>query len=364
MKSLLSILFISSFCLAAEPSTQGSQKPLIVNLSEFAPCVNVDGDKVTGFDIDLWEAIAKELNLSYKYQVVDFGEIIPNVSSGKADIGISGITIDEDREKQVNFSQHYLDSGLRVLIPQGKSKEAMQWKSLAKFRFIKFFVDSFVKPEVVELLMAYTIFIIFFAHLIWVAERGSEHFDKKYIPGLGKAIYFSVVTSSTVGFGDVVAKKKVGRAIVIMLILLGYGFFANLIARLAADFTSDRLNGAITCQSDLNGKEVYTVENTTSVSALKKIGAKVKTVKTIEEAYKKLVNGDIEIVVYDSPNVMYFANGDGSGKVMALDWMFDLQYYGFAIHDSDLRKKVDIALLKLRGNGVYDVIYNRWFGRK
>ena len=49
--------------------------------------------KFTGFDIELWETIAKKLGLSYKFQPMDFNGIIPGLQTGNVDVGIAGMTI-------------------------------------------------------------------------------------------------------------------------------------------------------------------------------------------------------------------------------------------------------------------------------
>ncbi len=75
----------------------------------------VDG-KLTGFDVDLFEAIAKEIGLDFKWQTMDFNGIIPGLQSKSIDAAIAGITIKSEREKVVDFSHPYYDSGLIILV--------------------------------------------------------------------------------------------------------------------------------------------------------------------------------------------------------------------------------------------------------
>ena len=69
--------------------------------------------KFTGFDIELWETIAKKLGLSYKFQPMDFNGIIPGLQTGNVDVGIAGMTITPERAKVVQFSDGYYTSGSR-----------------------------------------------------------------------------------------------------------------------------------------------------------------------------------------------------------------------------------------------------------
>ena len=68
--------------------------------------------KFTGFDIELWETIAKKLGLGYTFQPMDFNGIIPGLQTGNVDVGIAGMTITPERAKVVLFSDGYYTSGL------------------------------------------------------------------------------------------------------------------------------------------------------------------------------------------------------------------------------------------------------------
>ena len=69
-------------------------------------------------------------------------------------------------------------------------------------------------------------------------------------------MYFCVVTSSTVGYGDFAARKVLGRIFVVLLIFVGIVFFANFTAMLSADYTTARTSHDIQKPSDLSGKSV------------------------------------------------------------------------------------------------------------
>lgn len=72
--------------------------------------------KHTGFDVELWDAIAKQLGLDYDLQPMDFNGIIPGLQSGQLDVGIAGMTIKPERAKVVDFSDGYYNAGLLVLV--------------------------------------------------------------------------------------------------------------------------------------------------------------------------------------------------------------------------------------------------------
>ena len=74
-----------------------------------------DGDDVIGIDADIAKAIADKMGLELKIEDMEFDSIITAVSTGKADLGLAGMTVDPDRQKNVDFSDPYA-TGVQVII--------------------------------------------------------------------------------------------------------------------------------------------------------------------------------------------------------------------------------------------------------
>jgi len=72
----------------------------------------------TGFDVELWAAIAKIIGVDYVLQPMDFNGIIPGLQSGQLDVGIAGITIKPERAEVVDFSDGYYNAGLLLLVAE------------------------------------------------------------------------------------------------------------------------------------------------------------------------------------------------------------------------------------------------------
>ena len=80
-----------------------------------------DGKTVQGFDVDLFDAVAKKLDLKTKWQPAKFDAIITGVQGSKYDMGISSFTINADREKQVNMVS-YFNAGTQWAVAPGNPK--------------------------------------------------------------------------------------------------------------------------------------------------------------------------------------------------------------------------------------------------
>lgn len=76
--------------------------------SGYKPYEMVDEQgKLYGFDIDVMNEAAKIAGYKVKWEDVNFDGIVASVKQGKADIGMAGITMTEERKKQVDFSEVY-----------------------------------------------------------------------------------------------------------------------------------------------------------------------------------------------------------------------------------------------------------------
>lgn len=79
---------------------------------------NPDSGEMEGFDIDLMKEIAKEAGFKVEFETMQFDGLIAGMQSGRYPIGIAGISITEEREKTIDFSIPYYDSGLILMVPK------------------------------------------------------------------------------------------------------------------------------------------------------------------------------------------------------------------------------------------------------
>lgn len=118
---------------------------------------------------------------------------------------------------------------------------------------------------------------------------------------------------------------------------------------------------------NLSGKVVASKTGTTSYDFAKEIDGVdgVTPFETIIEAYQELERGSADAVIFDSPAVLRYASTEGKDKVKIVGPLYEGQQYGIAFKKgSALRDQVDEAIDKLRENGTYDDIYEKWFGKR
>ena len=105
---------------AAEDEKDDSVLVMATN-AQFPPYEYIDDDgNYAGIDVDIMTEVAKKLGRTLKVEDMEFDSIIPAVTSGKADVGAAGMTVDPEREKSVDFSVSYA-TGRQVIIVKNDS---------------------------------------------------------------------------------------------------------------------------------------------------------------------------------------------------------------------------------------------------
>ena len=100
---------------AAAYTTVEEGKLIMATNAYFPPYEFYEGDKIVGIDAEIAQAVADKLGLELVINDMEFDSIITNVKQGAADFGLAGMTVSEDRLKEVDFSISYA-SGVQVVI--------------------------------------------------------------------------------------------------------------------------------------------------------------------------------------------------------------------------------------------------------
>ncbi|MDD6066152.1 MAG: transporter substrate-binding domain-containing protein, partial [Firmicutes bacterium] len=87
---------------AAEAAEAAGGTLVMATNAEFPPYEYYEGENVIGIDAEIAQAIADKLGMELKIEDMAFDSIIVAVNSGKADMGMAGMTVTEDRLENVN----------------------------------------------------------------------------------------------------------------------------------------------------------------------------------------------------------------------------------------------------------------------
>lgn len=101
----------------AEEAAAGGKLVMATN-AEFPPYEYHEGDSVVGIDADIAAALAQELGMELVIEDMAFDSIIASVQTGKADIGLAGITVNEDRLQNVDFTDTYTQAAQVIIVKE------------------------------------------------------------------------------------------------------------------------------------------------------------------------------------------------------------------------------------------------------
>jgi polar amino acid transport system substrate-binding protein len=103
---------------AAELPDLGGREVVVVTENAYPPLQFVEpgsGEPI-GWEYDAMAEMAKRLNFTVTYENSSWDAMIPAVSAGQYDIGMTGITIRDDRAAMVDFSEPYMRSEMRMMV--------------------------------------------------------------------------------------------------------------------------------------------------------------------------------------------------------------------------------------------------------
>ncbi len=87
--------------------------------ASFPPYEFYENNKIVGIDAEVADAIAKKLGMTLRIDDMEFNSIIAAVSTGKADMGMAGMTVTEDRLASVDFSTSYAKGIQSIIVKEG-----------------------------------------------------------------------------------------------------------------------------------------------------------------------------------------------------------------------------------------------------
>ena len=317
-----------------------------------------NGSLLTGFSIDLWNAIAARMNVKTNYETMpDAASILEAMRSKRAEVVAAPVVITAARDEEFDFSLPIMQAGMQVMVRDtGETAAPNPLEDLLNLLFSK--------TTVIWLGIA-LLLVLIPAHLVWLFERGREDGiikNRSYIPGIFEASYWAVSCLTTQA--ETMPHQWLARAFSIFWMFAGVVFVAFYTAQLTTTLTVRQIQGSISGPDDLPGKRVATIANSTAADYLRTHNIQVREFPQVRPMLQALQSKNVDAVVFNSPVLLYYAAHQGKDLVKLVGPEFNLSPISFGFQlNSPLVRKVNIALLTLRENGTYQQLYDKWFGK-
>ncbi len=114
-------LFLSA-CGSGGEQQSGSEDKKVLNVgteATFAPFEFMDKGEVSGFDVDLLNAAAEEAGYEVDIKNTGWDAMLAGLQSDQLDIGMSGVTITDERKETYDFSSPYFESVSMIVFKEG-----------------------------------------------------------------------------------------------------------------------------------------------------------------------------------------------------------------------------------------------------
>lgn len=349
---VLAMCFFFANNTAAQGNSLTNGRTLKVGLAGSAPFVIKDKHEYSGIAVEIWELVAS--NAGWKYELVPYKsvhEALDEMDSGKVDLVIGPVSIIAERATRMQFSQPYYQSSLGIM---SRLDRRTIWERIRPFFSFK-------------LAIAVGVFLVILAivgTLIWLAERNKspQQFPHDPAHGIANGMWLAIVTMSTTGYGDRAPITLWGRIIAGCWMIISIIFATSMVAGIASTLTLTGMGDkTITSLEQLSGKKVATITGSPAEEFLADNSVKEVAVENVDEAYKKLKNKEVDAVVYNRPQLLYYLKENKDKKVQVAKAEYYKQGYGFAFPlQTKINRQVNVLLLQLHEERKIDRIVQYW----
>jgi len=330
-------------------------RTLVVGTKEAPPFSMKAADGTwTGISIDLWRDIAAQLNLAFEFRETDLRGLLDGVTDGSLDVAVAALTVTSEREKVMDFTHAIYHTSLGIAVSQ---KPKTPW--LDVFR-------SFYSLAILKFVVGLILILLLVGALVWWFERkkNPEQFGGDMKAGILAGLWWSMVTMTTVGYGDKAPITRGGRSVAMLWMLIGICVISVLTAHITSNLTLMQMRSSIKGPQDLVHVRVGSVAGSTSSDYLGKNRIRFSSYKTASEGLHALAEGNIQALVYDMPILRYLIRKDYVGKLEVLPYPFDEQDYGIALRDgSPLREPINQVLLNIIYSPAWQDTLSLYLGR-
>lgn len=105
--------------------------------AEFEPYEYRENGEIVGIDAEMAQAVADQLGMKLEIEDMQFDSIITAVQAGKADIGVAGMTVTEDRLQNIDFTDPYTTSKQVIVVRNGESASSFDLQKSIHQNFIE-----------------------------------------------------------------------------------------------------------------------------------------------------------------------------------------------------------------------------------
>ncbi len=308
----------------------------------------------TGLGIELWRRIASNLQIDYVFVPTAHGDMYRALADGRIDVGLGGLVADPANMRLVDFTQPYLRAGLAIATRTDDRPSILV--TLTR-------MDT---SGVFAFLGLMTLCMITMAVVIWGLERhrNPDHFGGSSVQGIGRSFWWSAVTMTQVGYGDMVPRSLGGRAVALIWMMVSLVLVSVFTGIVTAALTVGQTDARVRNTADLRGVAVGTVKDGDGAAWLS--GQKIGFTAYEDErsALTAMVAGEIQAVVGLGPELRFYAQREFDGAVTVLPHALSQRWVSFAYRPGlAIGHDIDRTMVETVESDEWDRVRTGFLGR-
>lgn len=355
MSSLL-VLFLGPLLLTAQTGQDLSREPqkkLVVGVIHDPPYIlkNENGEW-TGLNVDIWKAVAQDLNADYEFKEMSFRELIEGLQHNRIDISIEAFFVLAERQKLIDYSVAFGNTRLAVATPHEKLDHP--WWTAIKI---------FFSWGTLKVLCFMGLLLCGLGFLFWLIERKAnlDHFGGGVLNGIGSGIYWVGSTlASGVCFG-ITLKSLAARILGLIWMLACTIALSALIASLTSTLFTTRSMTPVIDEQALRRMRLGGVVGSAESMTLRNLGGKYVLYPDEGTALQAMLRGEVDGFVYDEITLHWYKDNGYAEKISVYPTRLKQYALAFGLpEDSPLRRKVNYAILTLQEKPDWSFLLKRY----
>lgn len=353
------LLFVTPLLLLLGPPAQlhgqasDEEDSVVVGTRVVPPFVIQEEDgSLHGLTVILWENVAQELGLDYRFEEEDIEGMLDGVEDGSFYAAASALTITSNREERVDFTHPFFVTGLGIAVPQEPA--GLGQAILALFN-----------PEFFWVLFLLLGVLLFWGLLVWTFERveNREEFGGSAAKGIGSGFWWAAVTMTTVGYGDKSPQTLGGRIVGFVWMFAAIILISFFTASITSSLTVSQIDSRVGGPEDLPHVRVGALAQSATEEFLQEEFIQARGFPSIHDGLAALAEGELDAFVHDAPILRFHSQEDWGGQVRVLPGTFADQYYGIALPmDHPDRNRINQILLDYLTSSEWAQVQRRYLG--
>ncbi len=303
-------------------------------------------DAWTGIAVQLWKKVAESLQLRYEVRSYSFTELQEALARKEIDVAATAINIEPENLTRFTLTPAFEQSGLSIAT---REREPLTMLAV---------IERLGEAEILRWMAAILVMVLLFSAMLWITERKrNPPFEGPAWRGILEGTWLSLVTLTTVGYGDRVPVTPAGRFIASIWMLLGFVVLTVSAAVVTSMLTVQRLQPLVGDPGDLLRSRVGVISGTLGADFIARTEIpQVRTYPTYEAAVTALEARELDAVVGSTVVLGYLTDRSHDRDLVVLPRPLERTYVAMGMRfdlDPAIEKRIELELVRATHDRAY-----------